>query len=103
MLFNLQNAIRECGGLPQLVSLLVHPNKAINIKAAQVLSNLAMNETNQESLKVSFVHNTTFTQLNATPLKNPLIKQLTLTLFSNKCRTQPEECSIYFIDLRIIL
>ena len=55
MLFNLQNAIRECGGLPQLVSLLVHPNKAINIKAAQVLSNLAMNETNQESLKVSFV------------------------------------------------
>lgn len=65
MLFNLQNAIRECGGLPQLVSLLVHPNKAINIKAAQVLSNLAMNETNQESLKVS-LHNTTFTQLNAT-------------------------------------
>ncbi|KAM7442551.1 Armadillo repeat containing [Porites harrisoni] len=46
-----QNAIRECGGLPQLVSLLVHPNKAINIRAAQVLSNLAMNETNQESLK----------------------------------------------------
>lgn len=70
MLFNLQNAIRECGGLPQLVSLLVHPNKAINIKAAQVLSNLAMNETNQESLKVS-----TFTQLNATLVKNPLIKQ----------------------------
>ena len=55
VLFNLQNAIRECEGLPQLVSLLVHPNKAINIKAAQVLSNLAMNETNQESLKVSFV------------------------------------------------
>ena len=55
VLFNLQNAIRECGGLPQLVSLLVHPNKAISIKAAQVLSNLAMNETNQDSLKVSFV------------------------------------------------
>ena len=30
----------------------MHPNKNINIKAAQVLSNLAMNEKNQESLKV---------------------------------------------------
>lgn len=50
--FNLQNFIRECGGLTQLVALLTHPSKTINIKAAQVLSNLAMNEKNQERLKV---------------------------------------------------
>lgn len=50
--FNLQNLIRECGGLTRLVSLLMHPSKNINIKAAQVLSNLAMNEKNQQSLKV---------------------------------------------------
>jgi len=44
--------IRECGGLKRLVALLTHPSENINIKAAQVLSNLAMNEKNQESLKV---------------------------------------------------
>lgn len=49
---NLQNLIRECGGLSRLVALLTHPSKNINIKVAQVLSNLAMNERNQESLKV---------------------------------------------------
>lgn len=48
-----QNVIRECGGLPHLVALLMHPNKGVCIKAAQLLSNLAMNEANQESLKVS--------------------------------------------------
>ena len=52
MWFNLQNAIRECGGLTKLVALLKHPHKVVSIKAAQVLSNLAINETNQQSLKV---------------------------------------------------
>ena len=47
-----QNTIRECGGLPRLISLLSHDSKAVNIKAAQVLSNLAMNEENQQTLKV---------------------------------------------------
>lgn len=48
-----QNTIRECGGLPRLISLLSHDSKAVNIKAAQVLSNLAMNEENQQTLKDS--------------------------------------------------
>ncbi|XP_074608638.1 armadillo repeat-containing protein 10-like isoform X3 [Acropora palmata] len=48
-----QNTIRECGGLPLLISLLSHDNKVVNIKAAQVLSNLAMNEENQQTLKDS--------------------------------------------------
>ena len=34
------------------MTLLTRPSKTINIKAAQVLSNLAMNEKNQECLKV---------------------------------------------------
>ena len=47
-----QNTIRECRGLSLLISLLSHDNNAVNIKAAQVLSNLAMNEENQQTLKV---------------------------------------------------
>lgn len=56
-----QNTIRECGGLSMLISLLTHDNKTVNIKAAQVLSNLAMNEENQQMLKV--VHINKFTAL----------------------------------------
>ena len=48
-----QNTIRECRGLSLLISLLSHDNNAVNIKAAQVLSNLSMNEENQQTLKVS--------------------------------------------------
>lgn len=58
--FNLQNSIRECGGLSQLVALLAHPSKTISIKAAQVLSNLSMNERNQEGLKVMKIKNSVF-------------------------------------------
>lgn len=52
MWFNLQNAISECGGIARLVALLTHPSKAVSTKAAQVLANLAMNERNQQILKV---------------------------------------------------
>lgn len=48
-----QNAIRECGGFPLLEALLTHQSQTVNIKVAQVLSNLAMNEKNQQSLKDS--------------------------------------------------
>lgn len=46
-----QNAIRECGGFPLLEALLTHQSQTVNIKVAQVLSNLAMNEKKPAKLE----------------------------------------------------